>query len=338
MSSMKAYKHFFISLESISKAGNSFPFDLYLFQPLSGAFILELPQETILTQDKLEYFQTITQRGAMLAVSLESMRSYLDHTGLKKNEIPGLNVEEHPLYKLMIQHREEYKDLLSTPFNYLEAIRNIIRTENFSELIQRTKAELCQFSFTKAPIVSLAHQLAIDYLNDQKHINKSVALCYAFARELGIDNDEELSHLVVATFYRDIGVSQISYEQFILQNPNDNLERGFQKHPALSLFLLNKSNLKLPPKTMKIIMDHHERFNGKGYPSGKKEQQLELLPQIIGLADHITAFASGQIVPNKSSYLKVFKALSKKTEITGLEHGYHPSLSELLIKIVMDFD
>lgn len=338
MTETKKYKHFFIDFETVNKENAVFTFDLFLFQPVSGSFILDLPQNSPLTEEKISYLSKVTSTGAKIAISLSSMDNYLQYTGLKRDQVPGLDYKKHPLYLLMQQHEAQYKDYLSQPFNYLEGVRAILRREDFSDIIKRTKAELCQFPFTKSSVVSLAHQLAHEYLHDQKVMNKTVALAYSLARLLGIDDEEELSHLVVACFYRDIGMSQISYDQFINQNPQDNLEKGFQKHPALSLFLLNKSNLKLEPKTMKIIMDHHELFSGRGYPGAKREQQLELSPQIIGLADHIVSFASGHLVPGNSSYLKVFKALAKGTQLTGMQHGYHPSLVELLIKIVIVFD
>ena len=338
MSEQKKYKHFFIDIKTLGDEEGPLPFDLYLFQPINGNFILDLHQNSPLTLEKKTYLNRIISSGGQLAVALHEMEAYLNFTQLKKEDIPSLDYRKHPLHQLWLQHQEEYREYLEAPCDYLEMIRDILRQEDFSEVIKRTKAELYQFPFTISSTVSLAHQLAVEYLNDSKVMNKTVSLSYILARLLGIEDKEELSHLVVACVFRDIGMTQVSYEQFILQDPMANLERGFQKHPALSLFLLNKSNLKLEPKTMKMIMDHHELFNGKGFPAGKKDQQLELTPQIIGLADHIVSFSEGFITPAKSNYLRTFKAIARGTQMTGLQHGYHPTLIELMIKIVMVFD
>ncbi|GEM_PF-6731714 len=338
MSALEKIKYFFIDFTTLNKVDDVFDFDLYLFQPVSGSFILDLHKKSPLTQEKIEYLLKVIHSGAKIAVALESMRAYLDHTGLQREDIPGLDVTKHPLYQLMMAHQAEYKEYLETPFNFLEELREVVKTDNFESIIKRTKAELCQFPFTQSPTQSLAHQLAANYLNDEKIMNKTVSLCYVFSRMLGIEDKEELASIVVACFYRDIGISQVSYKQFINENPNDNLEKGFQKHPALSLFLLNKSNLKLEAKVMKIVMDHHELFNGKGYPANKKAQALDLSPQIVGLADHIVSFASGQLVEAKSPYKKVFKGIAKATEMTGMIHGYHPSLIDLIVKVMMGLD
>jgi response regulator RpfG family c-di-GMP phosphodiesterase len=338
MSEQKRFKHFFIEFDSLGEEERALPFDLYIYQTINGQFTLDLSQNSVLTNVKREYLKRIISTGGKIAVTLNEMNPYLEFTNLKKEDVPSLDYTQHPLHQLLLKHQEEYKDYLEAHVNYLEILRGILRQEDFTEVIKRTKAELYQYPFTISPTVSLAHQLAIEYLNDSKVLNKTLALSFIFARLLGLEDKEELSNLVVACVFRDIGMTQISYEQFILQDPMTNLERGYQKHPALSLFLLNKSNLKLEAKTMKIIMDHHELFNGRGFPSGKKEQQLELLPQIIGLADHIVSFSEGLLTEKKTSYLKTFKAVARGTEMTGLQHGYHPSLIELLIKTVMVFD
>lgn len=338
MTEFKKVKHFFIELDSLGEGDLLLPFDLYIFQPINGSYILDLPAGELLGTEKRSYLQKIISSNGRLAVSLKNKQNYLEFTGLRKEDVPSLDHTQHPLFQLMLAHRAEYEEYLAAPVNYLEIVRDILRNDDFSGAIKRTKAELYQFPFTKSPVVSLAHQLAIEYLNDSKDMNKTVSLSYCFAKLLGIKDQDELAHLVTACFFRDIGLTQVSYEQYILQDRMTNLERGFQKHPALSLFLLNKSNLKLEPQTMKIIMDHHERYNGFGFPNGKKENQIELAPQIIGLADHIVSFAEGQLTSTKTSYLKTFKALSNGLELTGMQHGHHPSLVELLIKIVLEFD
>ncbi len=338
MSEIKKYKHFFISLESLGDEERVLPFDLFVYQPINGKFILDVHQNSPLDNVKRDYLKRILSAGAKLVVNLLEMNEYLAITNLKKEDFPGLDYTKNPLYQIQLNHQEEFREYLDRPYNYLDSIRTILRQEDFSGVIKRTKAELYQFPFTVSPTVSLSHQIAIEYLNDSKMMNKSVAMSFFFARLLGIDDQEELANIVVASLFKDIGISQLNYEQYIGVDPILNLDKGYKKHPALSLFLLNKSNLSLEPKTMKTIMDHHELFNGKGYPAEKKEQQLELSPQIIGLADHIVSFSEGLVVPAKSNYLRTFMAIARGTQMTGLQHGYHPSLIELLIKIVMVFD
>ena len=48
----------------------------------------------------------------------------------------------------------------------------------------------------------------------------------------------------------------------------------------------------LPGNTAKIILQHHERLNGSGYPQGLKGEEILLEARILGVADVMEAMCS----------------------------------------------
>ncbi len=64
------------------------------------------------------------------------------------------------------------------------------------------------------------------------------------------------------------------------------------KHPAIGAEILSKSHHLIELK--EIVLCHHERFDGKGYPMGVAGEQIPLGSRIIAICDSIDAMASNR--------------------------------------------
>lgn len=65
-----------------------------------------------------------------------------------------------------------------------------------------------------------------------------------------------------------------------------------QRHPEIGYQILSQS--KQLDKIARIVLYHHERWNGKGYPEGLKEDEIPLGSRIIAVADAIDAMTSAR--------------------------------------------
>jgi len=61
-------------------------------------------------------------------------------------------------------------------------------------------------------------------------------------------------------------------------------------HPYNTVFLLD--TLELSDEMKKIILYHHERFDGTGYPSGLKGEEIPLLSRVLSVVDSFSAMLS----------------------------------------------
>lgn len=122
------------------------------------------------------------------------------------------------------------------------------------------------------------------------HQERVTALALAIADRMGLDQHrrEGLRH---ASICHDIGKIQIPSE--ILSKPSKLTEAEFamvKAHPEVGYEILNKIDFPWP--IAEIVRQHHERFNGSGYPRGLVGEQILLEARILAVADTVEAMTS----------------------------------------------
>ena len=84
----------------------------------------------------------------------------------------------------------------------------------------------------------------------------------------------------------------------------------------------------LPGNTAKIILQHHERMNGSGYPQGLKGEEILLEARILGVADVMEAMCSHR--PYRAS-LGLAETLDELTRNRGIL--YDAAVVETCLKL-----
>ena len=105
----------------------------------------------------------------------------------------------------------------------------------------------------------------------------------AIARELQLP-DQEIERIRVAALLHDIG--KIAVPEHILEKPSSlsSAEWDFVKqHPRIGQVILDETGGL--PEAGKIILHHHERFSGHGYPHGLRGRDIPLGSRIVSIAD-----------------------------------------------------
>jgi HD-GYP domain-containing protein (c-di-GMP phosphodiesterase class II) len=103
---------------------------------------------------------------------------------------------------------------------------------------------------------------------------------------------KQVKDLGMAGLFQDIGKIQIPAE--ILQKPGRLEETEFQlvmQHVQASIDTLD-SNTDISREVMQIVVEHHERYDGSGYPNGHSGADISLLGQIAGIMDTYCAMTS----------------------------------------------
>jgi HD-GYP domain-containing protein (c-di-GMP phosphodiesterase class II) len=73
--------------------------------------------------------------------------------------------------------------------------------------------------------------------------------------------------------------------------------KEIMKHPVIGANIVG--HLGLLAEEQKIILHHHERWNGKGYPRGLKGESIPFLSRILAVADVYDAMASDRAYRKK---------------------------------------
>ena len=131
----------------------------------------------------------------------------------------------------------------------------------------------------------------------------------AIAQEMGL-SDEEVKKIRIAGLFHDIGKIGVPDVVLLKNGPLTTEEyQEIKKHPAEGQQILKEY---VPFKDMMaIVRNHHERFDGKGYPDGLAGEDIVLGARIIAVADSFDAMISNRTYRKGLGYEKTIEELDK---------------------------
>jgi response regulator RpfG family c-di-GMP phosphodiesterase len=127
------------------------------------------------------------------------------------------------------------------------------------------------------------------------HVKRVAEYSYVLALKYGM-NQTEAELLKTASPMHDIGKVAIPDE--ILNKPGKLTDEEFsrmQSHSLIGYNLLKNSNRHILKAAATVAHEHHEKWNGKGYPKGLKGKDIHIYARITALADVFDALGSERI-------------------------------------------
>ncbi|MEA2087501.1 MAG: HD-GYP domain-containing protein [Candidatus Caldatribacteriota bacterium] len=158
------------------------------------------------------------------------------------------------------------------------------------------------------------------------HQKRVSILATAIAREMGLA-EEKVNFIKIAALVHDIGKTTIPAE--ILNKPNKLAEIEYKlikAHPQTGYDILKDINF--PWAVEEIVLQHHERIDGSGYPQGLKEDEILMESKIVAVADVVEAMSSHR--PYRPS-LGIKKALEEISQNRGIL--YDPKVADTCLKL-----
>jgi HD-GYP domain-containing protein (c-di-GMP phosphodiesterase class II) len=151
-------------------------------------------------------------------------------------------------------------------------------------------------------------------------------------KKLGFKSGQ-VNQLALAGVLADCGMAKVS--TIILNKEKPLSENEFQEiklHTANGYKMVKDSPL-LKPEAKLAIFQHHERFDGTGYPTSEKSDRIHLYSQIIGIADVFHAMTSERIYRSRQPIFKVLDMISR-----DLFGKFDIKVVNALMKLVGDLD
>jgi putative nucleotidyltransferase with HDIG domain len=157
----------------------------------------------------------------------------------------------------------------------------------------------------------------------QRQVNK---LACAIAEEMGLP-EEQIDGIRMAALIHDIGKIYVPAE--ILSRPGELTETEFgliKIHSQAGHDVLKP--IEFPWPVAEIVLQHHERLNGSGFPQGLSGEEILLEARIIGVADVVEAMSSHR--PYRPA-LGINKALEEISQNRGVL--YDPQVVDVCLKV-----
>lgn len=218
---------------------------------------------------------TVTKDEVPYVEQEDALRSELLAPMLLKGEVIGVIAVEN---KKVDSYSQSDLDLLS---GFANVAAVAIENAHLQEGLKKTLEDTIR-------VVGLTTEMRDPYT--ARHQERVTELACAIAREMGIP-DGQIEGIHAAGLMHDIGKIAIPAEILTKPTKLTPLEYSLIKtHPQQAYDILK--GIDFPWPIAEIVLQHHERLDGSGYPNGLKSDEILLEARILGVADVVEAMAS----------------------------------------------
>jgi PAS domain S-box-containing protein/putative nucleotidyltransferase with HDIG domain len=273
----------------------------------------------------LNFSQIITPESHKMAMDLIS-------THLKMETREPIMIEMEQICKDGSRKWCEVTAILSVdqdkrPTGIIGVSRDITQRKQSEEALQRSYHKLRETLITTVNALASTVEMRDPYTAG--HQRRVTILACAIAEQMGL-TEERFDGLRLAGLIHDIGKITVPIE--ILNKPGRISETEFniiKMHPQAGYNLLKE--IEFPWPVAQIVLQHHERLDGSGYPQGLKNGGIMQEAKILAVADVVEAMASHR--PYRPS-LGIDVALGELTKNRGIL--YDPEVVDVCQRLFVE--
>jgi HD-GYP domain-containing protein (c-di-GMP phosphodiesterase class II) len=258
------------------KIKESFACNLFLFDIRANNRIIAHYAYEDLSEEQYMHLDNLIGKGASLQIVYEDVDLLCQEMECEIAIIEEFNQQFYLMFKKEYNRKLKYAAVVEWPFN----LKSLIKSESTLKfLVERVKAEVSLFPLTLSLEISFATEMIEKLFVSDIAIIQEASLTYYLAKLSKINDPEILSSLLLASLFKDIGLTQLPRN--LLKEKSYQDDEWYLKHPLLSIYLMAKTNFEFSKLTKRLILEHHELLDGTGFPKQKIENQLEPLSGFI---------------------------------------------------------
>lgn len=234
-----------------------------------------------------------------------------------------------PIVMITALHEQEEKikaidagvdDFLNKPINIPELrarVRSLLKMKHLNDLLDHADTV----------IASLANAIEAKDKYTEGHNDRVSRLAIALARAAGV-SEKEQEIVLMGGILHDVGKIGVPDRILNKAGPLDDIEfKSIIAHPDKGNKILNPLRSLIGLRD--VVLYHHERYDGKGYPLGLKGDKIPLYARIVAIADSYDAMTSKRPYRN---------ALTKEEAVKELKDNagkmWDPELVDLFVDII----
>jgi HD-GYP domain-containing protein (c-di-GMP phosphodiesterase class II) len=304
--------------------GSTLDFDTSVFLPANNRYVKLSTSGDSLDQAKIDRMKK--NKFNSVYVPAEQMNKFYEYTAKRlKNIGNGAYSVTEKKEKLAVAVRDLISGLFTEQSASFESGQGVLK--DCGEIV---KTFILQGADTEwySRILTILGERGDSY----SHSGNTSTLAALFSMGLGVGRPEDMA---LAGLLHDIGTAELPAEIQALE-PADMTKAQFElykKHPEYSVALIKSRKIIVPEIVTKAILQHHELYNGTGYPSGIFGDRICKEAQVLALAnnfDYLTRLHEGK--PMMTPAEAVEKLRSEQVNDPSKIH-YNPELLKKLLTL-----
>lgn len=161
------------------------------------------------------------------------------------------------------------------------------------------------------------------------HVERVVVYCRMLADKLKL-SEEDKKTLIYGAYMHDIGKMSIAKDILIKKMPLTSEEwEELKLHPANGVEIIKP--VKSLENIMPLILYHHERYDGKGYPDNLKGKDIPYLVRILTVVDSFDAMTSNRPYNKRKTYKEAIDELKRCSD-----SQFDPAIVEAFVEIIKE--
>ncbi len=282
---------------------------------------LAFPRQEVTSVEQIEFFR---KSGAV--------EVFIDPARGAGGEAPAEVWPDEPVDFVGLERKVAFSDEIPVASKvYAEAVRHAREVMEMARNAGRVEYSasapvvddiVASVERNESAAICLSKLRARDEYHYTHAVNVSL-LAVIFAKHLGLD-DRAVRDLGMAGLYHDIGKARLP--EALLNKPGRLLpwERKVAHSHAVEGYRLLQGQPDVPRPVLHAVLEHHERFDGKGYPRGLADGELHLFARVIAIADVYDAITSdrpyAKAKPAAEAFRVMYSMRNKDFGARYLEH------------------
>lgn len=163
---------------------------------------------------------------------------------------------------------------------------------------------------------------------DLQHAVNVATYSVIFAMAFGRIDSDLLADIAMAGLLHDVGLSQVNASlvatPWKLMSEED--LAAYSEHVLLGTELIAEFSPEIPERVHAIIGQHHEKFDGSGYPNRLQGFKLDDIGQLVAMADLLDAVSSGQWDGKSRTLTQTIETLKKLESRRSFPEYFNPEV------------